>query len=454
MKQKLGLLFLHYIRILAKLQLAKTKPDVIGITGSAGKSSVRNAVTRVLETKYKCKTTGKANSESGIPLDILGLEMKDYSMKDWLRVLIQAPIQLIMNWEKYDKYIIEMGVDSPDEPKNMGYLLKIMQPRTGIFVNAEAVHSEPFDKLVESEDPEQRKHEIVKLIAEEKGRMITGLPNNGVAILNMEDENIRTFTNRTKAEKVIGVGYEVGDIQVKNTKYNVNGFSCDFEYHGPETAEAAVPSQHLEFRNQILGPQYGITLALAIAAGMSHGIAFDDCVDALRLYRLPPGRMSLIAGINGSHIIDSSYNASTKPMLYALEVLEKAKAQAKRIAVLGDMRELGKEAKHEHEVVAEYASNIVDEFVLVGPLMKEFFLPKILSLGFDKEKVHWFENSAQAAEFTKGLIKGGEIILVKGSQNTIFLERVVEAIMSNSEMADELLCRRGEYWDKVRAKYS
>ncbi len=465
MKQSLGLFFLKYLRFLAKLQLAKIKPDIIGITGSAGKSSVRDAVHLILKSKYKCKVTGAANSESGIPLDILGLEMHSYSILEWLRVAVLAPIKLLTNWEKYDKYIVEMGIDSPDEPKNMSYLLSILQPRIGVFINAAAVHSELFDKLVMEKDPAKRLPLIIKRIAAEKGKMIESLPKDGGAVLNLDDKNVREFVKKTKA-KVCGVcsdGCEdalhfeslsdLNCVSTKNIQYNLNGFSCDFEYRGTEEGERNLPSQHLEFRDQILGPQYGTTFALAIAVGLACGIAFDDCVDALRRYKLSPGRMSLLRGINDSWIIDSSYNASTEPMLAALDVLEKAGVGKKRIAVLGDMREMGAEAKLSHEIVAEKATQIADEMILVGPLMKEYFIPKAKSLGFDDDKIHWFENSAQAADFSKDLVQGGEVVLVKGSQNTIFLERVVEELMLEKDRADKLLCRRGEYWERERSNY-
>lgn len=439
---------LHYLRILARIQIAKIKPDIIGITGSAGKSSTRDAIYNVLKTKYKCKITGKANSESGIPLDILGLEMKNYSIFDWLRVLILAPVKLLTNWERYEKYIVEMGVDSPDEPKNMQYLLKIIRPRIGVFVNAFAVHSEAFDKLIVTENPEERKNLAVKLIAEEKGNLIKSLPKNGWAVLNFEDKNVKKFAENITAS-VFGIGFETGDLRIKNIFYDVNGFRCDFELN----YQGEVLKQHFELRNQILGPQYAITFALAIGAGLVNSIAFDDCVDALRLYKLPPGRMSLIRGIKDSLIIDSSYNASAETVLSALNVLEKAKTGVKKIAVLGDMRELGKEARFEHERAAAKAAEVVDEFVLIGPMMKEYFIPKLEILGFSGGRIHWFENSAEAAAFVKELIKGNEVILVKGSQNTIYLERVVEAVMDQPETADELLCRRGEYWEKIRRKF-
>lgn len=136
------------MRFWARLQLKKTAPDVIGITGSAGKTSCRNAVKVILQEKYKVKVSYKANSESGIPLNILGIKPCDYSTIDWLRMVILAPIKLLTNWQVFEKYVVEMGIDSPTPPKNMEYLLTIVRPRTGIFLNALPVHTAFFPEKI------------------------------------------------------------------------------------------------------------------------------------------------------------------------------------------------------------------------------------------------------------------------------------------------------------------
>lgn len=89
---------------------------------------------------------------------------------------------------------------------------------------------------------------------------------------------------------------------------------------------------------------------------------------------------------------------------------------------------------------------------MVGPLTKKYILNNILEKGFPRENINWFENSFLAKDYVRNIIKGDEVILVKGSQNTIFLERVVEEIMEDKLQAGSLLCRRGEYWDRLRQK--
>lgn len=449
-KYFIAMLFLIYIRVFAKIQLKKINPYIIGITGSAGKTSVRNAVYTILKTKYKCKRTGKANSETGIPLDILGLSMRDYSLRDWIRVFIFVPIRVLTRWEKYEKYVVEMAIDSAKSPKNMTYLLKILKPDSAIFINALAVHSENYDHLVKERQPEERKKLIIEEIAKEKGKLIQAVEKSGYVIVHSDDENVMKIAKSCKG-KIITVGKKNANIVYSNIKYDLEGFSCKFDLSYRGKKESAV----LHIKNQVLGERYGINFGLGIATGISQGINFQDCVKALEKYKVPPGRLSLINGIKCSKIIDSSYNASAQTVLDSLDVLENLGKQGDRrkIAILGDMRELGSEVASEHEKVALKLIKIADEIVLVGPIMKRYVLDIITSNGFPNDKIHWFKTSFVAKDYVKDLIKGGEIILVKGSQNTIFLERVIEEIMEDKTIADKILCRRGKYWNRVRKSY-
>lgn len=369
---------LRYLRFFAKLQLAKFRPDVIGITGSVGKTATTVAIGVILEQKYKVKTCAGANSETGIPLDILGIRLGDRSAMDWLRVMLLAPIMLLVNWRGYEKYVVEMGVDEPTAPKNMAYLLTIVRPRVGVMLNVAPVHTQQFGS--------------VEAIAREKGKLIQQLPANGIAILNRNDPLVWQWHNQTQAKVV-------------------------------------------EF-------QPNSDFAAAIATGGALGIPAKQAREALEQnYTAPPGRMSLIPGVKNTLIIDSSYNASRASMFKALDVLDSYKNRRK-IAVLGDMRELGDLAKTEHEAVAQRAKKIADVIVTVGPFMKQYLGSK-----------YSFDSSKEAGKFVKEkLLKDGDVVLVKGSQNTIFLELVVEALMANPEDADKVLCRRGGFWDKMRAQ--
>ena len=365
-----------------------------------------SAEINILKEKYKIKVSRKANSELGIPLNILGFKGRNYSLIDWLWVVPMALVKLLFNWEKYDVYVVEMGVDSPKRPKNMEYLLTIVRPQIGVFINALAVHSEEFNMLP---------GKVVDQIANEKGKLITSLPETGTAVLNANDKRVLRFNNKTKA-KVI-----------EFDKLSVN-----------------IPSQ-------VMDGHYQEIFAGAVAVGGVFQIEKTKAINNLKKnFKLPPGRMTKISGIKGTIILDSSYNASGKPMVAALETLTKV-ARGKKIAVIGDMRELGKQAKREHEIVAREIIGKVDELVLIGPLMKKYLEPEVLRLGFNKNKIHWYADAYQALEALEvSIVQGEETILIKGSQNTMFLEIIVEGLMKDKDMAKKLLCRRGKFWDKKR----
>lgn len=386
-------------------------PDAIGITGSAGKTSARNAVYAILKNKYRVKISSKANSESGIPLNILGLKPTDYSVVDWLRLIIMAPIKFLTNWQVFDKYIVEMGIDAPTPPKNMEYLLTIIKPRTAVFLNVLQTHTQFFSGIDE--------------IAKEKGKLIESLPKNGLAVLNADDPKVIQFKTKTKAtvmtfgiDKANDVSVETWQVSRVGTKFKFNDVWLTLPYLLPE--------------------HFGQTLAAALCIALDEDYTLKEGCDLLRKnFRLPKGRASLIEGKNGSIIIDSSYNASPTPMMDMLTLLTKIPGKRK-LALLGDMRELGPETEGMHERVIRQALNTADEVHLVGPKMRLNILSGAV----------WHENALKAAEGIK--LKAGDVLLVKGSQNTLFLEAAVEKLMAYPEKASILLCRRGNFWDKQR----
>jgi len=438
----LQLAVLYYLRFWARLKLNIIRPDIIGITGSAGKTSCVQAIVAILGDSFRVKVSEKANSESGIPLNILGLTPNDYSVVDWLRLIFLAPIKALTNWEKYDIYLVELGIDSPRIPKNMEYLLTIVQPKVGVFLNALGVHSENFDSLINQVEAEEREAAVRKLIGEEKGKLIQSLPEDGVAVLNADDVNVMAFSAKTKANVTTFGFSKKSTVRVIGYKVVISGTQFRFSY-----ADQAIEAQ---FPTMALPKHYGYTLAAALATGLTYDINFDEGVLRLvKYFRLPKGRMSLLPAINGATILDSSYNASMEPMLDALDLLQVI-APKRKLALLGDMRELGKEAKFAHEVVIKKAIEVGDELYLVGPLIKEFGLSVINKDSNIRRTVRWFANAAEAAEAIKNELRKDDVLMVKGSQNTIFLEYAVEKLMRNPEEAEKLLCRRGEFWKKQR----
>lgn len=441
MKKLFSTFVLSYLKFFAKLKLRQHTFDSIGITGSAGKTSLTQACALILASQFRTQYTVKANSESGIPLHILGLHMIDYSLFDWLRVLFLAPWQLLTYHPLVEVYVMELGIDKPND---MVYLLTIVQPRIGVVLNIGSVHAQAFDMY---DDP-------LEAIAQEKSELIKALPREtGWAILNYDDHLVQPMAERTQAKTIFfSLKPKPEKILPKHCSWlwasdivsMERGFSMQAHWQGQ--------SYSIAIDSLALGKHFAYTLLAALAVGIAHHIPIPQAINALQQFKLPPGRGSLIPGKKDTCIIDSSYNAAKPAMIGMLDVLASFEGK-KKIAVLGDMREIGSLAEQEHREVAAKAVTIADEIVTVGQQMRDFFVPETQKLGFDQTKVHYFLSAYEAASFLRDkILKGGEIILVKGSQNYIFLEIIVKALMLHPEQASTLLCRQEPFWEIKRKK--
>jgi len=392
-KQSISLLFLRYLRFLARLQLRKNpQATIVGITGSAGKTSTLLACEAALKNHFKVKTNSGSNSESGIPLSILGLKVSDFSLLDWLKIALLAKIKLLTNWEKYDIFLVEMGIDSAAPPKNMDYLLSIIHPQIAIFLNVTAVHQQNFTGLDQ--------------IAAEKAKLANSAK---IAIINPDDPLV--------------------------VKYTTNPHRL-FIPNLPVRAYCHTPLPNI----------YAISFGAAAALAGYLGLAPKTISNNLNKYfRLPPSRSSILHGLNHSTIIDSSYNSSP---LAAKEMLDFLKTfPSPRIAVLGDMRELGLASPPAHRQLYQTALKSADTVIGVGPETQKYFKPPA------------FPNWWQATEFLKSHpeLVSGSTLLVKGSQNTIYLEELVKSLLSPKALrlyrSKSLICRQSPYWLKVKSSF-
>lgn len=439
MKTLVAKIILQYLKFLTKHYVKRQKAEFIGLTGSVGKTTLTLAIHAVLSKKFKTAMTYREghglNSETGLPFAILGVHVEGYSPLDWLRYLISAKLNFFFKKCPDEKFVLEMGVDKPDD---MTHLLSMVEPKVGVFLSLAKVHGENFQKLLEK----RGKGTLLDLIFEEKAKLIYSLGKFDTAVLNADDQKIIGLKKQVKAGVVtFGLSKEA-DICGVIEELSKDKIKAKVSYKGKQ----------FEFENKDYFLSEGTlrTFLAAFAVGVIYEIGFEDIISALESLQLPPGRMSKIEGIENTLIIDSSYNSSKPAMFEALDNLVLFKGK-KKVAVLGDMRELGLESKSEHEEVAERAIKVADEMVLIGPAMRDYFMPKAIKLGFAEEKIHYFDNTWKALDFiNEELIKGGEVILVKGSQNTLFLEIIVEGLMKDKLKADELLCRRGGFWDGKR----
>ncbi|MEK7636103.1 MAG: cyanophycin synthetase, partial [Patescibacteria group bacterium] len=225
----------------------------------------------------------------------------------------------------------------------------------------------------------------------------------------------------------------------------------------PDGSIITIQNEGIKTRIKLYGT-FGKPSAYAVASAFLVGLQFkltaNEIGRALEHYSAPSGRMKLIGGIKGSLILDDTYNSSPVALHEALVTLHELPAKRK-IAVLGDMLELGKFSEEAHRVAGNEVAKIADMLITVGSHAR-FIADEALSGGIKnakvlpREVVHTFRTSDEAGKFLDPIIREGDLILVKGSQG-IRMERVVEEIMAEPEKATELLVRQSAYWKNKKS---
>lgn len=423
---------------LAKGIIKKYKPTIIGITGSVGKTSTRQAIFTVLKSKYRVRTAEKNyNNEIGLPLTILGIPHYGHNILKWVFALASVWFRLVLLKSRYPEILIlEYGVDRPGD---MEYLLQIARPYIGVVtaMGEMPVHVEFF------KDPED--------LAKEKAKLVQALPASGHAILNHDDYAVYDMKDKTKAN-VLTFGFEENS-SLKITNYELRftkdeklgnipaGISFKIE-RGGHLVPFILP--------EVFGEPQAYAVAAASAVGVVLGLNLVEISDAMRDYIPPPGRLRLIKGNKDTFILDDTYNAAPEAMRRALETLKSLPGKRK-IAVLGDMLEIGKYTEQVHRAIGDQAAEFVDLLITVGPRAK-FIADEAMTRGAEKsartllsEQILKFEDVDEAGKKLDSLLKPGDLILVKGSQS-MRMEKAVLEIMASPTEADKLLVRQEEYW--------
>lgn len=423
------------LALVAKLTVKKYKPEIIAITGSYGKSSTKEAVyAAVKQGKRTGYSHGSYNNEIGLPLTVLGETSPGRSVAGWLSLFGRALKRLLVtDWSYPELLVLEMGADKPGD---IGKLVKIAPPQTGILTAIANVHREFYPSL--------------KAIAIEKRKLLKALPKNGYAILNADDDMVMG-TKLPSSNKIITYGMHA-DAMVRASEIKLWFNMKDEEVTGGIRFK-------VEYRGSVIPVQISGTLGkpvvyaalAAFAVGISRGENPLDTVRALDKYHPLPGRLRLLPGIKNTAIIDDSYNASPDAMCAAIDVLvDESMRDHRRWAVLGDMRELGVLSEIEHEKIGKYvATQGIDRLVTVGARAKKIASTAIES-GMSESSVASFDDAVSAGKYIQQETKEGDIVLVKGSQGVgkdmIRLEKVVKEIMRNPEQAEYLLVRQGKEW--------
>lgn len=409
--------------------LQKHNPLVIAVTGSVGKTSVRNAIASVLSAKFRVGTTMKNyNNEFGVPLSILGVESPGKSIIGWMKILLRDPKELP------EVFVLEYGIDRPGDMK---YLCEIARPNISVLTRISPVHAEYFRSIEQ--------------LAEEKAVLLEQTKPDGLTVLNADDPRVLGLAGHTKAN-VITYGFSSG-ADVKARDYQLETRE-DFSFEPGEhvsTVRARVLTLDeevidLELEN-MLGTTSVSSLLPAIVIAKHLGLTREEILSKLPETQFEPGRMSLIPGIKGSLIIDSSYNAAPASMVAALEVLGEFHPveEARRIAVLGHMAELGQYTEEEHRMIGLKSAEVgVHVLLTIGEPSLDIRRGAI-EAGIPEASTQHFDTPEDAGRWLDREIQKGDIVLVKGSQSAR-TEKIVKDVMAEPLRAKELLVRQSSYW--------
>lgn len=419
------------LKILAKLILFRYKPRVVGVTGSIGKTSAKEAVCQVLGAHFKVRSSFKNyNNELGLPLTIIGEESAGKCLLGWIKIFLKALRLFLIKDANYPEVLVlEMGIDRPGD---MTYLCSIVTPEVGIETAVSYAHLEYFGNI--------------NNIKKEKQVLIENVDNKGVSVLNYDNELTREMHEVGRA-KVITYGLQLGaDLQAQDVSYNFS--KGDYDLAGLHFKMSYDGSIVPVFMKNVLSEPAIYAALSGAATGLHFGLNLVEIAKSLNDFNLPVGRMNLLAGMNHTFIIDDTYNSSPDAAIAALNVLGKVRIseEGKKYAVLGDMMEIGDYTEDGHFLVGEKAAELeIDYLVAVGDRAK--FMIKGAESTNNKIKTFYFDNTKEASEFLVSKINLGDIILVKGSQ-AIRMERIVKELMAEPERAKELLVRQGSNWEE------
>ena len=409
---------------LAKCRMKRLRPFVIGVSGSIGKTSTKDAIYHLLKSRYTVVRNEKSfNSEFGLPLAILEQPSGFSSAWSWILIIVKAFWKAFIGGKNLQIMVLEMGADKPGD---MAAHLKFVQPQVGIVTNIKPVHlgEGQFKDLDD--------------IFLEKSRLVMALPEKGTAILNADDGYLVSLREKLQCKTIFYGVSETADLRVLELESSLTGIHCTVSYKD-EVVSGDFP---------LPGAFQVYVLLAALAAAITQGFSLAEAFESLKNFKLPPGRMNLLSGINGTTLIDSSYNASPETVKEALDLLQKAN-KGRRIAILGSMNELGPGSERFHRDIGRYAVGRADILVTVGELARDI-ADEAGKEGFPAQDLYACADVFEAENRVKTFLREGDTVLIKGSQNQVRLERLAKALMADPTHAEELLVRQEKHWRNIQ----
>lgn len=369
----------HLLRFFLARKWAGLYPrsNFIGITGSVGKTTTTEASLAVLSQKFNTVATEKN-----------------------LDPIFNIPITLLKLRPKVKKVILEMGIEYPGD---MDFYLSLVKPATAILTRIYFAHSQFLGNIEE--------------IAAEKSRLIKQLPGEGFAILNWDDLYVRKLAKETLAQVLFfGMDEKECDVWASNIKLEVDRTRFELNF-GVERVEVVY---------QLLGRHTVYSALAAAALGISCGMSLTSIKKGLERVEPTPRRLQLLEGLNDFNVLDDTHNSSPAAVEEAVNVLNELPGR-RRIAVLGEMRELGIYSEQLHREVARKLYKEKVDLVILGGGEANFITDELIKLGFPTERI---ESNLSNSQIVTKVLKAagrGDVVLVKGSR-AVKLDEVVKRI--------------------------
>ncbi len=424
----------YIITLEARAVLRKYKPKVVAVTGSVGKTSTKDAIYAVLSKSARVRKSEKSfNSEIGLPLTILGAPNAWSNPFRWLQNIIDGLLLIIFTVQYPEWLVLEVGADRPGDIRSVSKWLPVSVAVFTLLPEV-PVHVEFFDS------PEA--------VIEEKASLIDALVPGGALVLLYDDKRTRDLQHRLPAPdaRVITFGFSA-EADVRGEQVAL------LRESGAETwpvgVTANIVAEGVSLPLEVVGAAgaHAFLPALAAAAvGVALKKPLGDIAGALESYDPPAGRMRLIRGIKHTLLIDDTYNGSPAATAAALDTLALVAPKGRRIAAIGDMLELGRRSVDEHRKVGAHAATTCDLLITVGFRARDI-AQGALDAGMPDKNILQFEDSGKAGEELQNLLQEGDCVLVKGSQS-IRMERIVEGVMAEPQLASKLLVRQEAEWKR------
>lgn len=419
----------------ARLVLKKYSPKIIAISGSVGKSSTRTSLYQVLSKKFFVRKNERSfTSELGIPLAIIGCSQGSGSILHWIQNIFVG-MKLLSYTNQYpDILILELDCDKPGDLTGLSWLKPDMLILTAI--GEIPAHIESF--------------ETIEKYIYEHNSLIDSVGKDGCIIYNADDEMTSHMVFASDV-RTVSCGLS-GDVSIQGNAFEILYETIDTRTIPTGMSFDIIPAEEKISIIGSVGIHNEYACLLAYAAGLELGLTSREILTRLSGYKTLPGRMNIILGIKESVIIDDTYNASHIAMQAALNVLDeittkqkkRSGSKPKKIAVIGDMFELGKYSTDEHRKLAHNVFESATHAITVG-IRSKVTAEELLSLGFEENNLLQADTSREAGTLLQALICEGDVILVKGSQ-AMRMERVVEEVMLHPEDKSKLLVRQESEW--------